>query len=181
MMNWKRLSSKYISHHIYFTAREDKCEMPDGRIIDPYFVVELPPSVCAMAITEDDRVIMVRQYRHPVEETLLELPGGFIDTGEDPGEAIARELLEETGYSFSSFTALGKVAANPGVLNNYTYLFLAEGGKQVAKQQLDNNEDIGIEFFTIDEVRRLLEQHDIKQALHTTCLFYAFQQLDSGK
>jgi len=180
-MNWKKLSSTYLSRHIYFTAREDRCEMPDGRIVDPYFVVELPPSVCAMAITEDNRVIMVRQYRHPVEETLLELPGGFIDQGEDPGEAIARELLEETGYFFSSFTPLGKIAANPGILNNYTYLFLARGGKLVANQKLDNNEEIGICFYTVEELRQLLKQHAIKQALHATCLFYALEQLDSGK
>src|SRR5258706_14728208 len=98
-MKWKILSSKYLSKHIYFTAREDRCERPDGHIVDPYFVVELPPSACAMAVTEDDQVILVRQYRHAISETILEIPGGFIDPGEDKEKTIARELLEETGYS----------------------------------------------------------------------------------
>lgn len=180
-MDWKKLSSTYLSNHIYFTAREDRCERPDGKIIDPYFVVELPASVCAMAITENNEVILVKQYRHPIEESILELPGGFIDANEDPEKAIGRELLEETGYSFSSYTYLGKVAANPGVLNNYTHLFLAEGGKKVTDQQLDANEEMEIKFFSLEEVRQLLHQNEIKQALHATCLFYGFEKLDAGK
>lgn len=180
-MNWKKISSTYISNHIYFTARRDVCEMPNGQIVDPYFVVELPETVCAMAITETNEVILVKQYRHPIEDSILELPGGFIDAGESSEIAVARELQEETGYRFLDFQYLGKVAANPGVLNNFTALYLATGGKLMSAQQLDKHEDIEIQLFSIEAVKEMLMKNEFKQALHTTCLFYAFDKLNAAK
>jgi ADP-ribose pyrophosphatase len=177
-MIWKKLSSKYLSRHIYFTARKDRCEMPNGTIVDPYFVVELPQSVCAMALTENNEVILVKQYRHPIEEAILEIPGGFVDRGETPETAIARELQEETGYSFTSFYYLGRTAANPGVLNNFTSLYLATGGKKVAEQHLDFNEEIEIKLFSPEEVRAMLKKNEIVQAMHALCMFYGFEKLD---
>jgi ADP-ribose pyrophosphatase len=177
-MDWKKLSSDYISNHIYFTARKDRCQRPDGVIVDPYFVVELPPSVCAVALTDNNEVVMTRQYRHPIGETILELPGGFIDAGEEPVAAIVRELLEETGYEFSSCTYLGKVAANPGVLDNYTHLFLAKGGVKTTVQQLDANEDIEIVLLPLETVKAMLRQNEFVQSLHVSCLFYALDVLN---
>ncbi len=177
-MIWKKLASKYLSKHIYFTAREDRCEMPDGTIVDPYFVVEMPASVCAMAITETGEVILIKQYRHPIEESIWELPGGFIDDKESGEKAMARELLEETGYQFNQIHYLATVAGNPGVLNNFTGLYLVTGGVKVATQQLDHNEEIELQLFSLEDVRSMLMKNEIKQALHATCLFYGFSKLD---
>lgn len=178
-MNWKTLSSEYLSRHIYFTAREDRCEMPNGTIVDPYFVVEMPESVCAMALTDNNEVILVKQYRHPIETSIVELPGGFVDKNETAETAIKRELQEETGYQFDDLYCLGRTAANPGVLNNFTILYLATGGKKAGEQQLDYNEEIEIKLFPLEEVRTMLMNNEIPQAMHALCMFYGFSKLDS--
>lgn len=176
-MKWEVLSSEYLSHHQYFTARKDRCQKPDGKIVPEYFVVELPTSATAFALTEDEQVVMVQQYRHPIETVIYETPGGFIDPGEDALAGMQRELLEETGYAFPSIAYLGKVAANPGVLNNYTELYLATGGKKVAQQQLDHNEDIIIALLPLQEVIDQLLNNQIHQSLHANCIMYALLKM----
>ncbi len=176
-MKWKILSSEYISRHRYFTARKDKCETPEGKIIDPYYVVELPKTVCAVAITEEGEVLMVKQYRHPIAETILELPGGFVDGNETPEIAMRRELKEETGYEFSSMIPVGKIAANPGVLNGFTYFFLAQGGIKTSAQKLDENEELLVEKISLQALKELLLENEIVQSLHANCAFYTLRKL----
>jgi 8-oxo-dGTP pyrophosphatase MutT (NUDIX family) len=180
-MTAKTLSSEYINQHPYFTARRVSYMLEDGKKVDPYFVVDLPPCVLAMAITAEGEVLLVRQYRYPVNESLIELPGGFIDEGEDKEKAIGRELLEETGYHFESFHYLGAAAANPGVLNNFTHFFIALQGKKIKEQELDPNEQIEILLKPLDEVKELLLNFQIKQSLHALCLFYGFDYIEKKK
>ena len=172
-MDWTVLDSEYISNHIYFTARRDRCRRPDGQIVPEYFVVELPPSVCILPVTTNNEVVMIRQYRHPLRHTILEIPGGFVDPNEDYVEAAKRELLEETGYAFDAIAPLGRTAANPGLLDNYTSLYVATGGKKVQEQDLDENEDIEIVLVPLEKIKDMLLRHELVQSMHTCCLFYA--------
>lgn len=176
-MKWKILSSEYLSKHQYFTARKDRCETPDGKIIDEYFVVELPTTACAVAMTEAGEILMVKQYRHPIKETILEIPGGFVDKGETPEEAMLRELKEETGYEFTAIKNVGKIAANPGVLDNFTYLFLAKGGKKTSVQKLDKNEELEVVTISLQELKSLFLENKIVQSLHAMCIFYALKEM----
>ena len=176
-LNWKTCSSTYIHKGPWATLRSDKCEMPDGRIVEQYYVLEYPNWANAVALTEDNKVIMVRQYRHAANIVSLEIPGGVIEDGEDPEAGMLRELLEETGYEFDSIELISTVYANPSTANNKTFCYLAKGGKKVQEQSLDEHEELIVEEYTIAEVKQLLADNKIAQALHCTGLFYALMKL----
>ena len=176
-LTWKKLSSTYIHKGPWATLRSDRCEMPDGHIVEDYYVLEYPNWVNAVAITEDNKILMVHQYRHAAGIVSLEIPGGVIEDNEQPEQGLRRELLEETGYQFDDFELLCTVYANPSTANNHTYCYLARGGKKVQEQALDAQEELVVETFTIPEVKQLLAENKIAQALHCTGLFYALIKL----
>jgi ADP-ribose pyrophosphatase len=179
-LSWKTLSSEYIHKGPWATLRTDKCEMPSGHIVEDYYVLEYPNWVNAVAITEDNKILMVRQYRHAAEIVSLEIPGGVIDNGETPEQALRRELLEETGYQFDNFELLCTVYANPSTANNQTHTYLARGGKKVQEQHLDEQEELIVSTYTIEEVKQFLAENKIAQALHCTGLFYALERIGEG-
>lgn len=177
-LKWKILSSAYLYKATWFTIRKDRCETPEQKIVDPYYVYEFPTWVTAVALTENNEVIMVRQYRHALGETIMEVPGGCVDDT-DPSlqAAIERELLEETGYAFTDYEYLGKISPNPSTNDNLMHMYIARGGRKVQEQQLDHNEEIEVYVFSIEEVKQMLKENKILQALHVTCLFYALHKL----
>lgn len=179
-LKWKTLSSEYLFADLWFKVRKDKCETPGGKIIEPYYVYEFPDWVTALALTEDNKVVMERQYRHATGEICIELPGGCVDDADKNFEdAMARELLEETGYSFAAYEYLGKTSSNASTNSNWMHMFLATGGKKISQQQLDDNEEIIIELYTIDELLKLVHDKKIIQSMHITCIMYALEKLNA--
>jgi len=176
-MKWKVLESKHLFNEPWFTVRKDVCELPNGNVHANYYILEYPDWATAFALTEDNQVLMVRQYRHGLGVISTELPGGVIDEGETPAEAILRELMEETGYEFRSIEAIGSVAPNPATSTNMMHMFVAKGGVKVREQSLDETEDVEVLLLSIDELKDLLRNNGIVQSLHTTTTFYALQHL----
>ncbi|MHB1179558.1 MAG: NUDIX hydrolase [Daejeonella sp.] len=176
-LDWERISSKYLVRADWATLRVDTCRMPDGTVIPDYYVLEYPDWVNVVALTEDNQVILVRQYRHAAGEEILELPGGVMEKGESPEQAARRELLEETGYEFDKVEFLSELYANPATATNKTHCFLATGGKKTSEQNLDRGEEIIIELVSLTELKELVLNNEIGQALHTSGIFYALVKL----
>lgn len=180
-MKWKILKSEYLYKQPWLTIRKESCELPNGKVHEAYYVLEYPTWVSCFALTEDGKVLLVRQYRHGLEVISTELPGGVVDQGETPETAVRRELKEETGYEFSSIEFLGKIAPNPATSNNYMHMYLARGGKKTGEQSLDETEDVEVLIRSIDELKDLVRNNGIVQALHMTCIFYALEKIGALK
>lgn len=176
-MEWKVLASEYLFNEPWLTVRKDKCELPNGNVIPSFYVIEYPEWVNVFALTEEGQVVMVKQYRHGLKQTSIELPGGVVDEGEDIEAAARRELMEETGYEFSYYEYLGKICANPSTTNNFMHMYLARGGRKVGEQDLDHSEEIEVMLMSIEDVKQLVREHKIVQSLHTNCIFYALNKL----
>lgn len=106
-----------------------RLEAGDEQKSGDFYVLEAPEWVNVLPVTFNETVILVEQYRYGTEQPTLEVPGGIVDPGEEPLQAIQRELAEETGYYSDSWKSLGKVSANPAIMTNFTHLYLAEGCK----------------------------------------------------
>lgn len=169
---WKVLSSKYVCKRPWLTVRRERAALPNGTIVPEYYVLEYPDWVNVIAITADDKFVFVRQYRHGLGRTLMELCSGVCDP-EDAGPLAAaqRELMEETGYGGGDWQQTMIISANPGSQNNLTHCFIATGVERLAEPRPEESEDLTVHLLTPGEVQELLERDEIKQALHAAPLW----------
>ncbi|MBQ2540893.1 MAG: NUDIX hydrolase [Paludibacteraceae bacterium] len=175
--SWKVLESKNILRlGPWLSVRQECVEMPSGVKIPTWFVLEFPNWINVIAVTKDGHMVMVDQYRHALGETHYELVAGVVDKGETPLHAAQRELSEETGYEGGEWRLFMTLSPNPTNHNNLSYTFLALGVEHRREQHQEPTEDIGIDLFTEDEVRQLLEEGEIVQALHAAPLWRYFAE-----
>lgn len=174
---WNVLKSEHILHTgPWLNVRQDLVELPNGAQIPTWFVLEFPDWINVIAITKDGQMVMEDQYRHGLGETHYELVAGVIDPGETPLEAAKRELSEETGYEGGEWQLFMTLSPNPTNHNNRSYTFLATGVEKAREQHQERTEDIHIHILEQTEVRQLLGQGEIVQALHAAPLWKYFAQ-----
>lgn len=173
---WKILRSEYISRRPWMTARRDEVQLPDGRIIPEYWVLEFPDWVNVIALTKDGDMVMVRQYRHALGLTEYELCAGVMEEGESPLEAAKRELLEETGFGGGKWTEFMSICANPSNHTNLAHTFLAVGVERVCEQHLDATEELTCHVLSQDDVFGMLQRGEIFQALMAAPLWRFFYE-----
>lgn len=139
---WKVLKSKYNYRDRWLALRSDTVELPNGRVLTPFHVIEQPDWVTVLAITRDGKIVLVEEYRHGARQTVVELPSGIHDGPGEPIDQIKRELLEETGFASDDWHPLGSFFANAPRLNNRVHCFLALDAHKAAEPRLDEGEVI---------------------------------------
>ncbi|MBZ0296923.1 MAG: NUDIX hydrolase [Anaerolineae bacterium] len=180
MQHWRRIKSHYPIDNRWVKLRQDVCELPDGRMIDDYFVLEENDVGSVFALTPDQKLVMVEQYKHGVGKLVLELPAGFFEaqTG-DPVAESRREFIEETGYDAAEYHYLGKLSQSPTRMTNYIYLYLALDAFPTGTQHLDENEAITVRLLPMDEVFAKIASGEINAVATVAGIYMGWQAVQA--
>jgi 8-oxo-dGTP pyrophosphatase MutT (NUDIX family) len=171
MRPWKRLASAPVVKNRWLNVTADKCQLPNGTVIEPYFVLHEPEWVHILALNQAVEVLAVCQYRYAADAVCTELPGGVVERDEEPLFAAKRELLEETGYVASSWSYVGSLFANPARQTNRIHLFVAKDLAVSAAQNLDASEEITVKFLSAHAVQAAIDCGEFSQALHVASYY----------
>ena len=171
---WPRLNSESGPHIPLFGVRLDLLTNPRTGELLQRLVLETPDWVNTVAITPENRVVLVRQFRFGIGKITTEIPGGIVDPGETSGEAARRELLEETGYTSEDWAYLGAVEANPATQNNLCHHWVARGVVKVNEPELGEGEDIVVLDMSVDEIKLEIREERLLHFLALSALARVF-------
>ena len=181
-MTWKTLSKKIVTKNNFFTLTEERCLKHNGEIAEQYFTVEKPDSVVIIPFTEDKKVILIKQYRHPIRSTKYEVPAGYVEKKDKSLIASAkRELGEETGYETTKMIKLGKAFALSGFITSTTHFFLALNCKKKTNRHLDKDEEIEVKTDTFKNTLARVKKLDIMDLGSAHGILLAKEYLDNHK
>jgi 8-oxo-dGTP pyrophosphatase MutT (NUDIX family) len=169
---WKKISSKPVGDFRIFKIRSDLCVSPRTGKEHDFFIIESVGWVNVIAVTPDQRLVMVRQYRFGSQTVELEIPGGMMDPHDtDPVATAVRELREETGYEGENARLLGQVWSNPAILNNRTYTVLIENCRLQHGVEFDSGEDLETLLVPVSEIPQLVADEKIGHPLVVVALY----------
>lgn len=169
---WKVLDSERLMSTRVFSIRKDESVSPLTGDEHEFFVIEAPDWINVVALTQDDEVLLIEQYRHGTQSVTLEIPGGMVDPGEEPLDTAKRELLEETGYAGDKWVLIGEVQPNPAIQNNRCFTFLATNCAKVKEPEFDTTEYIVTSKKPSGEIPKLVSEGRIKHSLVVAAFYW---------
>lgn len=167
---WETVESKPVADCRVFKVREDFARSGDKR--GSFFVLENPDWVNVIAVTKDQQIVLIEQFRHGTGEIITEIPGGMIDDGEDHERAARRELLEETGYTAEEFVFIGKSRPNPAIQNNWIYHYVAVNAEKQEEVAFDEHESVVTRLCHLSEFAQMIKSGEITHSLVVAAFQY---------
>ena len=174
---WSILNRQQVADYKLFSLHKKQARSPRTGEIREMLALQFPDWVLTLALTPQQEVVMVRQYRHGTEQVCLELPGGLVDPDDTSPELSAqRELLEETGFSASNIHLIGECYPQPAILSNRCFFCLAENAVKMRQQDLDAGEDIEILTVPMEDIRAKIENKEIDHGMVLLAFFFLQMQ-----
>jgi len=177
---WQRLDTEMVYACRVFSLRRDRSRSPRTGSEHDFFILDACDWVNVVPLTADDRVVMVRQYRHGIGDFTLEIPGGMVDDADaSPLVAGRREMVEETGWDSHDLVELGAVHPNPAIQGNRLHTFVARGVENLHETHFDTTEETEVELVPLAEIPGLVSAGLISHALVISA-FYLFDRWRAG-
>lgn len=152
MKRWETLDKKDIFCDRWVSLHKSKVKLPNEVIIPDFYTVDISDAAAIIALTEDGKVVLKREYRYAYDKELIEIPAGTFECGEDDGLLVAkRELLEETGYTSDKWMYLGATIESSSKLTNVMHIYFADECKKISEQKLDETEEIEVLLVSLNE------------------------------
>jgi len=170
---WQKLSSKPLGDYRIFSVRSDEKISPRTGEKHDFYIIDCVDWVNVLAVTPDDQLVMVEQYRHGSNTVELEIPGGIMDASEtSPVETAVRELREETGFEGEKARLLGNVFANPAIMTNTCHTVLVENCALRHAVEFDSGEDLITRLVPVAEIPEQIVAGKIRHPLVVVALYY---------
>jgi len=169
---WKKQGGALVAHTRVFDLRTVRYHHPVRKTTRDFYVVDAPDWVNVVALTPDNHLVLVNQFRFGIDKLSLEIPGGVMEKGEDPVTAGLRELREETGYEGKRARVIGVARPNPAIMNNRCHLVLVEQCRKTAGLHWDTDEEIERLTMPVEKVYAQVYAGKITHALVLDALLY---------
>ena len=170
---WEKLSSQPAGDFRIFTIRSEKKISPRTQQIHDVVVIDCVNWVNVIAVTPDQQLVMIEQYRHGSNTVELEIPGGMMDTKDASPEATGlRELREETGYEGENPRLIGQIFPNPAIMSNVCFTVMVENCRCVHPVEFDHGEDLITRLVPVAEIPEMVASGKIQHSLVVVALYY---------
>jgi len=173
-MSWKKLRSDYVLQSPWLNLRRDAVELPNGKVVEDYYVIEKSDVVLMIVHNERAEIMLKREYRYPYDRVMLEIPGGMYDPATEAAiDAAKRELFEETGYVAEAWEIIGELLVDPTKDVRGIVVCRGRNARKVAEPEENPMEVVEAEFHTVTSIVELIRNGTINVTDSISALFLA--------